>query len=211
MRFIDDLRRANTLYRQDADAHLGDIAVLKADAFGVDVRPELRAALDPVRGWLPTIDLDALGAMPANTFGYAVAAFMRAHGLHPFVVTDAIDDDMRRRNAFGIRYATTHDLVHVLLGFDTSWAGELGVLGFAVGQGYTPWQRLGAALAWALYPLWSGFRIRALWHAWRRGLAAGRRAPFLLGVRLEERFDEDLDDLRASLGLAPTPPARAAA
>lgn len=201
MRWLNDIRRCKVLYRRDPTQHLGDIAVLKADAFGVDVRPELRSRLDAVRGYVPEVDLDALARLPRSTFGRALADFMRANHLSPFRITGEIDDEMRRRNAFGIRYATTHDMFHVLLGFDTSWAGELGVLGFAVGQRYSAWQRLAAVLAWLIYPLRSGLAIPSLWRAWRRGLRAGRRAPFLLGVRLEDRFGDDLEALRGELGL----------
>jgi ubiquinone biosynthesis protein COQ4 len=199
--FLSSIRRAQELYRAEPEAHLGDIAVLKFDAWGIDVRPPLRPQLEPVRGWLPRIDLQALRALPANTFGAALARFMDEHHLSPFVVTDAIDAPTRARNAYGIRYATTHDMFHVLLGFDTSWPGELGVLAFAVGQGYTANLWLQAAFAWLLYPLWSRGAVRACWQAWRRGLAAGRQAPFLLGVRLEERFGEDLETLRRELSL----------
>ncbi|MFN3202093.1 MAG: Coq4 family protein [Bradymonadia bacterium] len=201
MRWLDNIRHAKRLYRADPGAHLGDVAVLKCDAFGVDVRPPLREALAPVRGWIPEVDLDRLAELPPNTFGHALARFMRQNQLHPFVITDEIPDDMRRRNAFGIRYATTHDMFHVLLDFDTTWVGEMGVLAFAVGQRYTRWQALGAALAWLIYSVRSGFKLRALWRAWRRGRAAGRRAPFLLGLRLEERFESDLNALRRELRL----------
>jgi ubiquinone biosynthesis protein COQ4 len=208
MRSLDDLRRAAALYQRDPARHIGDVAVLKFDAFGVGVRPALREALEPVRGWLPRVDLDQLRALPEHTFGGAYARFMDEHQLSLFVVTDEIDAEMRARNAYGIRYATTHDMFHVLLGFDPSWVGEMGVLAFAVGQGYSPNVRLQAVFAWLLYPLWSRFALRALWRAWRRGYDAGRRAPFLLGVRLEDRFAEDLEDLRAELRL--TEPAAAA-
>ena len=173
MGWLNNARKAKALYDADKEAHLGDIAVLKTDMGGVDVREPLRPLLDPVRGWTPAVDLEALAQLPPNTFGYAFAAFMRKNGLSPFVITDAIDDDMRRRNAFGIRYATTHDMFHVLLDFDTSWAGELGVLGFAVGQNYTFAQKIAAALAWLLYPIWSGLQIGSLWRAWSRPSSFG--------------------------------------
>ena len=176
--------------------------MLKTDLVGADVFPHLRAKLDPVRGYHPRLDLDALAALPPDTFGYAYARFLRENHLSPFVLTDATTPELAARNAFGIRYAITHDMFHVLLGYDTRWPGELGVLGFAVGQGYTPWQRLGAALAWLLYPLLSGFQLGALWRAWTRGVRLGRAAPFLLGVRLEDRMATPLTELRAELGLS---------
>ena len=201
MSAYSNFKLAIQLYKQDKNAHLGDIAVLKTDIFGADVRPALRPLLEPVRGWVPEIDLKQLAAMAEGSFGRALADFMMAHQLSPFRLTSALTDEVRRRNAFGIRYATTHDMFHVLLGFDTTWAGEIGVLGFAIGQNYSRFQQVGAWLAWLLYPVLSGFRVRSLWRAWRHGRRVGKQAPFLLGVRLEERFDTPLAALRRELNI----------
>lgn len=194
-------RRIRQLMTEDMNAHVGDIAILKIDSIGLDARPELRPQLAEVRGWLPDLDVAELRALPANTFGHAYASFLDAHGLSPFVLTDEIDDAMRARNAYGIRYATTHDMFHVLLGFGPDWVGEMGVLAFTCGQGYNRMLWVQALFAWLIYPFWSGFRLRALYRAWVYGYAAGQAAPFLLGVRLEDRFEQDLGALRAELGL----------
>ena len=201
MSWLSTLRRLRAVLADGNNAALGDIAVLKSDLVGVDVVPRLRPLLDPVRGYLPSIDLDALAALPGNTFGHAYAEFVRTHDLSLFVVTDAVDAEMRRRNAFGIRYAVTHDMFHVLLGFGPDWPGEMGVLAFAVGQGYTRAQVFAAAFAWLIYPFRCGFNVGALLRAWRRGYGLGAQAPFLLGLRLEERFGEDLMALRRELSL----------
>ena len=201
MRFIENTGQIRGMLA-DIDAHVGDIAVLKADMIGLDARPALRPRLAPVAGWLPRLDLARLRGMREGSFGRAYAAFLDAHGLSPFVITDAVAPDVVRRNAYGIRYATTHDMFHVLLGFGPDWIGEMGVLAFTVGQGYNRTLWLQAAMAWLIYPVRSGFQLRALRDAWRRGYALGQRAPFLLGVRLEDRLDDDLDTLRRDLRLA---------
>ncbi len=207
---LDSFRRARELARQ-ARPPLGDLAVLKMDGLGVDARLEHRAALDPVRGYLPEVDLQALARLPEGTFGRAYATFMSEHGLDPFVLTDAVDDEIRGRNAYGIRVATTHDMLHVLLGFDTSWEGELGVLAFSHGQRWAAYLPIAVLFAWVIYPLRTGLALRRLWRAYDRGLRLGEAAPFVLGVRLEERFAEPLDRVRADLGLAAADPARVAA
>jgi ubiquinone biosynthesis protein COQ4 len=201
MRLVRSLRLATRLARRDLDRHLADVAVLKSDAFGVGHSERTRSMLAPVTGYVPPLDLEALAALPEGTFGRAYARFMQENALSPFILTDAIDETTRERNVFGIRYATTHDMIHVLTGFDTSWAGELGVLAFAVAQRYTGWQRFGYVLAWVLYPFFSRFRVRALLAAARRGNALGRRARCVLAVRLEEQLDRPIDEVRASLGI----------
>lgn len=207
MSSLDTYRRLRALLAQGSAAPLGDIAVLKSDLAGVDVIPPLRPLLEPVRGYTPTIDLDALAALPPNTFGHAYATFMKRNQLSLFVVSDAIDPAMRRRNAFGIRYAVTHDMFHVLLDYGASWPGEMGVLAFAVAQRYTRAQVIAAVLAWVIYPFRCRFDFGALRRAWRRGYALGARAPFLLGLRLEERFGDDLAALRRELSLDAPPAA----
>lgn len=184
----------------DPNENAGDIAILKADLVGLDARPALRPLLAPVRGWLPELSIADLRAKPAGSFGRAYADFLDQHGLAPFRVRH-VDADVIARNTYGIRYATTHDMFHVLLGYGPDWVGELGVLAFTVGQGYHRLLWLQAALAWLIYPVRSGFALGALAAAWRRGYGLGRKAPFLLGVRLEDRLDDDLGALRAELGL----------
>lgn len=201
MGFWSNTRRIRALIADDPNAHVGDIAILKMDSIGMDAAPHLRGELAPVRGWLPELDVEGLRALPPHTFGGAYVDFLDAHGLSPFVLSDGIDAEMRERNTYGIRYASTHDMLHVLLGFGPDWVGEMGVLAFTCGQGYHRVLWLQALSAWLLYPFWSGFRLGALWRAWRKGYAVGTRAPFLLGIRLEDRFEDDLEALRAELSL----------
>ncbi|MEO1068360.1 MAG: Coq4 family protein, partial [Cyanobacteria bacterium J06638_6] len=145
------LQAIHQLRRQDATS-LGDFALLKADALGGKASPEVMAQLEPVVGYYPPIDLNALSQLPPGTFGYEYARHMRTNHLSPFTISPELDD-LARRNVFALRYAITHDIFHVLLGFDTSYAGEIGVLAFAVAQNYSRSQRLGLWLAALLYPL----------------------------------------------------------
>ena len=50
MAFWSNTRRVQALMREDMDAHIGDIAVLKVDSIGLDAAPHLRDQLAPVRG-----------------------------------------------------------------------------------------------------------------------------------------------------------------
>ena len=205
MRFLQNIRRVRRLMSQDVNAHLGDIALLKMDAVGLDIRPSLRDALAPVRGYAPRLDFEALRRLPEGTFGRATARFFDEHHLSPIEITPEIDAQTLARNAYGLRYAATHDLFHVLLGVGPDKVGEMEVLAFTVGQGYHRLLWMQAAFAWLLYPIQSGLRLGALMAAWRRGYALGRRAPMLLGLRLEDRFEADLGALRAELGLTDAP------
>lgn len=210
MRFLRNMRLIRAFMAEDLNAHLGDIALLKMDSVGLDIRPGLREQLAPVRGYAPRLDLPALRRLPPGTFGRAYAQFLDEHGLAPIVLSPAIDAETVARNAYGLRYATTHDMFHVLLGYGPDKVGEMGVLAFTVGQGYHGLLWMQALFAWLIYPFQSGFALKGLLAAWRRGYGLGQRAPCLVGLRLEDRFEADLDALRAEL-LTPSPAARAAA
>jgi len=178
----------------------GDFAVLKADAFAGAIDPSVEARLARFAGLPPPIDLAALARLPADTFGGAYARFMKACDLKPFVVSDDLAG-IAGRNVFAVRYATTHDMFHVLLDFDASWAGEMGVLAFAAAQRYHRQQRIGLALATVLYPLFSPLSIGRIIRARRRGIRLGRQAAFLLAEPLETFWEMPLALLRQQLKL----------
>lgn len=178
---------------------IGDVAVYKAELSGARARPEIEAQLDDVRGYHPHVDLEALARLPDGTFGREYARFLDANQLDPIVPTDRADPAMIARNAFTVRYATIHDMVHVLTGFDTSWPGEAGVWAFVGAQGYSFGFGVAAVVALLVAPFRSPLRLAHAWRCWRRGRAMGKRARRLLMLRLEERFEERLSDLRAEL------------
>lgn len=182
-------------------ARFGDLAVYKAELGRGRARPEIEAQLDDVRGYHPRVDLDALAQLPDGTFGREYVRFLRANRLHPIVPTDRVDPAMIARNAFMVRYAIIHDMVHVITGFDTSWPGEAGVWAFIGAQRYSFSFGLAAVMALLVAPFRSPLRIASAWRCWRRGGAMGRRARLLLPLRLEERFEQRLTDLRAELGV----------
>ncbi len=107
-----------------------------------------------------------------------------------------------RRNVFAVRYAVTHDIFHLLLGFDTTWAGEIGVLAFAAAQGYSRSLRVGLFLARVLYPVFAPRQFLTIRENARRGWARGKQAAFLLGVRFEERWETPLEALKRELRVA---------
>lgn len=180
---------------------IGDVAVYKAELGRGRAYPEIEAQLDGVRGYMPRVDLEALARLPDGTFGREYARFLEANHLHPIVPTDRVDPAMVARNAFTVRYAIIHDMVHVITGFDTSWPGEAGVWAFMGAQRYSTGFRLASLASLLVAPFRTPLRLRQVWRAWRRGRAMGRRARLLLPLRLEERFEQRLCELRAELGV----------
>lgn len=194
--------------RQDP-ARLGDASVLSSALLGVRLTADAGARVDELLAregptlLRPRIDLAALQRLPAGSFGRAFADFCAANNITPVTLSPAIPDAELRELAGVVRYVATHDLFHVLLGYDTSLPDEVGVSGFVLAQ------RLLRG-AWLLFPLQCLIVLLARPHRavrtlarLREGYRRGRRAPMLLAEPLEACFPEDLHALRARLGLQP--------
>ena len=115
---------------------LGDFVLLKADAFGVKTEPAIAQKMERIRGYSPRIELSQLIQLPKGTFGYEYALHMQTNKLRPLNISAELAE-IGQNNLFALRYAVTHDIFHVLLDFDTSYAGEIGVLAFALEQKYS--------------------------------------------------------------------------
>lgn len=183
------------------EGRLGDAAVLKADCFvGGGASAEIERALRSL-GNLPDVDPAPLRALPRGTLGREYVELLDANGLQPFRLSDAIDDELVARNIFVARYSLVHDVFHVLTGFDTSWAGELGVWAFVAAQRYTAGHWIAVGMACVLYPLIAPRQIPRLWHNLRRGVSMGRRAACLLTVPFEQQWTRSVVELRRELGI----------
>ena len=185
--------------------NLGDFAILKADALGSKVNPAIASRLQNVIGYYPSIDLEKLSQYPKGSFGYEYAYHMKTNHLQPFNVSPELDD-IAKRNVFALRYVVTHDIFHVLLGFDTSYAGEIGVLAFAAEQNYSPSLQLSLKLASVLYPILAPSQFQDIFVNIRRGKELGKKAKFLLGIRFEEWWERSLNEVKAELGLTTEQP-----
>ncbi|MEO0533775.1 MAG: Coq4 family protein [Cyanobacteria bacterium P01_A01_bin.123] len=188
------------MIRAQREHRFGDFAILKADLLGAKANDAIAPQLTSVIGYYPPIDLDALLQLPQDSFGYAYAQHMNTNQLTPIHVSPALDE-VARRNVFALRYAVTHDIFHVLLGFDTSYAGEIGVLAFAVEQGYSEGQKFALTLAKLIYPILAPGQRQAIAANVKTGQAIAKQADFLLGYRFEDHWHEPLEIVKAQLRL----------
>ncbi|MBW4611310.1 MAG: ubiquinone biosynthesis protein COQ4 [Hassallia sp. WJT32-NPBG1] len=180
--------------------NFGDFAILKADLLGAKADSALSSKLQQVVGYHPTIDLEKLSQYPPGTFGREYANHMQKNHLKPFNISPELEE-IAKRNVFALRYALTHDIFHLLLGFDTSYAGEIGVLAFAAAQNYSKSLKIGLWMAKFLYPIIAFPQRQAIFANMHKGLELGKKANFLLGYRFEEHWQEPLQDVRKNLGL----------
>ncbi|MBX3268997.1 MAG: hypothetical protein KF729_01980 [Sandaracinaceae bacterium] len=157
-----------------------------------------RALADKPR--LGAVDQDALARLPEGTVGRAYADFMRARGLRheDLLLVDGESDLDFVRN----HLRETHDLWHVVTGFDTDVAGELGLQAFYVAQleGPLPVLLLTVGMANTLFKGMDDVRPRM--NEIARGWMLGARARPLFGLAFAARWEQPLRELRAELGLA---------
>ncbi len=145
-----------------------------------------------------TIDLDALLTLPANTLGHAYATFLRSRGLTPAVFDAPPSEVNDPRIQYVVqRLRQTHDLWHVVTGYDTDPASEVALQAFTFAQVRAPSSAILATLG----------TLRALRQ--RPGVARSVVASLRLGLRAaplpifpwEDHWATPLDDVRGWLGL----------
>jgi len=192
-------RMIETVRAFRAGAPLGDVVVLKLDAF-FGPSKEVSRKLEALRGYAPEQNLPVLRELRTGTLGREYARHLDLNGLEPLVISPDVKERFRD-NPYVLRYTTTHDLHHVLTGFDTGLAGEAGLVAFNVGQGSAP---VGRAMLWVVrvvYSILSPSQAREIWHNVRLGLDLGEHAELVIAQPIESFFEEPLTQVRVKLGI----------
>lgn len=185
------------------EGETGDAALLESQLYGFGTNPDLLAQLQSFTGYYPKIDLEQLSQLPEGTLGYEYAQHMQNNGIQPLEVSDDLREEAKR-HPFALRYTVTHDIFHILLGFDTSYVGEAGVFGFTVGQNYTKTLNLTYPLIKLIFLLIKPWQAKEILASARRGKELGEQAVCLLAYRFEEYWTRPITDIRAELGLVST-------
>lgn len=157
-----------------------------------------RVAIDARRRLV--VDVDQLHALPLHTLGRSFVDFLTDNGLDPRAIpTLPATDDGEYVSA---HIYETHDLWHVVTGFRTDIAGELGLQAVYAAQfGGNKLTRLllaGGLLHSALAaPADFSRRLDAIVEGWR----VGREARCLFGVPWDDLWDQPLETVRRDLGV----------
>lgn len=178
----------------------GDIAFLKFEILGMTANPDVVAQLHNLAEDAPPIDLAALRQLPEGSLGYEYAQHMLSNGIQPLVISADLQAEAAL-HPFALRYTITHDIFHVLLGFDTSYAGEMGVAAFTIAQDYGGFLNAFQPVMTHLYPLIFRAQARQMRANSRRGKALGKRAGCLVAYQFEKNWARSIADVRAELGL----------
>jgi len=144
---------------------------------------------------LQDLDVEALFALPEGTIGREYAEFLKANDLDPNDLPDMqVDCDEQYMRA---HLYETHDLWHVLTGFSTDVAGELGLQAFYMAQMPSPLSILLLAaglLNTVLYRMEDvDRRMDRIIDGWQMG----RRSRLLFGVDWSREWETPLAEVRS--------------
>jgi len=139
-----------------------------------------------------------LMALPDGSLGHAYGAFMTRHGLTPDAIP-RVDDDTGE-NYMRAHLYETHDLWHVVTGFEPDPAGEAGLQAVYAAQlpGMLPAALVSALLLNAAIER-SSLKTKERFDAVARGWELGQQAKLLFGYPWRERFSTPLSEVRREL------------
>lgn len=159
--------------------------------------PKCAAMLDSRH--LGNWDLNELALLPKGTLGQVYAKHMLDNGLDSdfFPRLDVVSDHAYLQ----MRSRQTHDIWHVVTGFNTSVADEVGLQAFSYAQMPSP----ASITIITMFLLHACFfkrdQIGAIMAAIARGWTLGSRAESLMGERFEDMWSVNLEDYRRQLKL----------
>lgn len=148
-------------------------------------------------GYNSHYSLEELSKMPVNSLGYIYAKHMYDNNLKILDYKGKEDD---KYQFFFTRLRQTHDILHVLTGFNTDNLGEVGLEGFYIGQAMLPnvYYLMIARMSHILLDdkIFDGqLYLQNL----TKGFQMGQKAEKILGLRWEDMWLEDLKLIRNKL------------
>ncbi len=180
-------------------------ALLDTSAFDLVVK-QLKcdpacAALINDRYIPPAHDLDRLLTYPDNSLGYICAKAMKESGYDPNLhagMTAKSD-----AHYVELRLSQTHDIWHILTGFNTSENGEIGLQAFHLPQFSYPLATMVIANSLIAATLFDSTQLPSLLAAIAQGWRMGETAQALFGQKWEEEWDKPLTQWQAELNIQP--------
>lgn len=143
--------------------------------------------------------LSELAQLPEGTLGRAYAEFMLTNQLDP----EDIEINEIRSDFDYIRahFRETHDLWHVVTGFHTDVASELGLQAFHLAHFGAPLSLMLLGLGMINTMLFEMHDRDARMNAIVRGWVLGKRSRPLFGYRWRENFNRSLVEVQRELGI----------
>ncbi|NEQ25652.1 MAG: ubiquinone biosynthesis protein [Microcoleus sp. SIO2G3] len=145
-------------------------------------------------------DLDALLQYPKDSLGYAYASSIEQAGFQPLAAEVKIDSDT---SYVENRWLQTHDIWHIITGFDTSEIGEIGLQAFYLAQFQLPLASMLIANALIATTLLQPETLSPLVNAIARGWQMGQTAKPLIAQKWEEAWEKPVAVWQTELNVQP--------
>jgi ubiquinone biosynthesis protein COQ4 len=148
------------------------------------------------RYFSPTPDLENMLNYSQDSLGYHYATTMNDTGLQPdFYRKLDVEDDY---SYIAMRMRQTHDIWHIITGFGTDLAGEVGLQAFTLAQTQSP---LAIALITGamVSALKSSSSLNSLVEKMQQGWQMGESAQPFLAQKWEEDWKKPLSEWRADI------------
>lgn len=160
------------------------------------------AALIAERYMAPPHDLDILLQGPKDSLGYLYAMQMKARRFRAEDLYEGVSIDSEA-NYIEARLSQTHDIWHLVTGFDVSGIEEIGLQAFHLPQFPYPLAiaLLSSSMMAAL--LFSPRELPTLLESIRKGWEMGKLAKPFFAQKWEEGWDKPLAQWQAELGIQP--------
>jgi len=146
-------------------------------------------------------DLDALLKLPEGTLGYCFARHLRDKGFDPdYFRVREVNTDL---DYVLMRLRQTHDIWHVVTGFDTDLISEIGIKAVELAQTRRPMAVVVAAGAVLRYLYKDPEHLGETLGAISEGYQLGIKAKPLLAQKWEDHWDRPLEEWRTMLNVTP--------
>ncbi|KAH9047062.1 coenzyme Q biosynthesis protein Coq4-domain-containing protein [Lactarius hengduanensis] len=152
-----------------------------------------------------TVDMAALARLPENTFGHAYVTWLERCGVTPDTRDPVHYIDDPELAYVMQRYRECHDFYHALCGLPVSVEYELALKVFEFANLGLPSAALSTA---AVVRLNAAKRARFFSEYMPWALRCGSAARSVITVYWEERWSQDLEELKKELGVWDPPPAK---
>jgi ubiquinone biosynthesis protein COQ4 len=146
-------------------------------------------------------DLNALLAYPRNSLGYIYSVAMKKSGFDPNLHAGMSSESYAQY--VELRLSQTHDIWHILTGFDTSEISEIGLQAFHLAQFPYPLGTMLIANALISSTLFAPKELPQLLGAIAQGWQMGQVANPLFAQRWEEAWEKPLAQWQAELNIQP--------
>ncbi len=159
------------------------------------------AAIIEERYLAPVPNLAELLTCPQDSLGYQFAQHLVINQFDPeFYRKREVKDDI---SYITLRRSQTHDIHHVVTGFGTDPAGELGLQAFQLAQMRSP-LAIAILTAGLINVLADAQQLNAHMQQIFQGWEMGLKAKPLMAQKWEEDWEKPLAQWQTELGLAPT-------